>query len=307
MERSENGQSAFKDVSNKMMERAGRSSRTALVVAGHRYDESMLPEGERICYDPYAVHFIAPEMLALYKDPVRLQAVREHMERLVPGMGNSIRARTRYFDDFVKRSIAEGLEQLVILGAGYDTRPYRIEGIEKVRVFEVDHPDTQCVKTGKIKEIFGRLPDHVSYVPADLAAEDLGQGLRAKGYDISRRTLFLMEGLVYYLPPRVLDDILSFIVKNSGRGSSVLFDYFFQSVVDGTHEEGRGMKQLARCVGEPLLFGIEEGSAEAFLAERGFSRARNVTTGDCRKAFFHGANEDRVLFRLNNFVHAVVD
>jgi methyltransferase (TIGR00027 family) len=68
--------------------------------------------------------------------------MREHYECLFPGLGNSIRARVRYFDDFVKAAVAEGLEQLVILGAGYDTRAYRIDGLCKIKVFEVDHVHT---------------------------------------------------------------------------------------------------------------------------------------------------------------------
>ncbi|AKB37484.1 hypothetical protein MSSAC_2894 [Methanosarcina siciliae C2J] len=114
----------------------------------HRVDESNKSEEERIFYDPYAVHFVNPAILeyaAKYTEQAK--AAVEQMERLFPGLGNSIRARVRYFDDFVRAAVDEGLRQLVILGAGYDTRAYRIEGLKgKVRVFEVDHQDTQSVK-----------------------------------------------------------------------------------------------------------------------------------------------------------------
>ncbi len=202
----------------------------------------------------------------------------------------------------------EGLEQFIILGAGYDTRAYRIAGLEKIRTFEVDHPVTQKVKMEKIKEIFGSLLDHVVYIPADLARDDLSRLLMECGFDRFKKTLFLMEGLLYYLPPKVVDEILSFIVKNSGNGSGIIFDYLPQSVVDGSCElnEGKFIHNGAAHIGEPLKFGIKEGAIETFLSERGFSNVQNVTSEDYRKAYFNGVNKDRSVCCLLSFVHAVV-
>ncbi len=287
------------------------SSKMAELIALHRVAESALPEGIRICYDPYAVHFVDPEVLEFArKNPEKTKTMREHYERLFPGLASSIRARVRYFDDFVKASIDKGLEQLIILGAGYDTRAYRIEGLKgnvNVKVFEVDHPETQSLKKEKIAKIFGGLPDQVVYVPVDFDTESLGQKLLGNGYDRSKKTLFLMEGLVMYIPPKAVDEILSFIVNNSARGSEVLFDYFLQSVVDGTCEAGKNMRDFAAEQGEPFLFGIEEGASEAFLMKRGFSRVQNVTSDDYKKAYFHGVNKDRAVCSLLSFVHAAVE
>ncbi len=106
-------------------------SKTAELMALHRVIESKLPEGECICYDPYAIHFVDPEIFEFArKNPEKSKAIGEHYESLWPGLDNSIRARVRYFDDFVKTAISDGIEQLIILGAGYDTRGYRIEGMK---------------------------------------------------------------------------------------------------------------------------------------------------------------------------------
>ena len=297
--------------SNDMKVKRKGSSKMAELIALHRVAESALPESQRICYDPYAVHFVDPETLEFArKNPEKTKAMREHYERLFPGLGNSIRARVRYFDDFVRAAAGEGMEQLVILGAGYDTRPYRMEklkGNSNVKVFEVDHPETQSLKKEKIEMIFGGLPDHIVYVPVDFEMEGIDQKLPGNGYDRSKKTLFLMEGLVMYIPPMAVDEMLSFIVNNSAKGSEVLFDYFIQSVVDGTCETGKNMRDFAAQQGEPFLFGIEDGAAEVFLKERGFSRIQNVTSDDYKRAYFHGVNKDRSVCRLLSFVHAVVE
>ena len=233
MEGSEDAKKDFIKTNKWFTGKARSSSKTAEGIATLRFHESQRPEGERICYDPYAVHFISPEILEwIACNPDKAKARWEQRERILPGIDNSVIARVRYFDDFVKRSIG-GLEQLVILGAGYDSRAYRIEGLKKRTVFEADHPAMQVLKIEKIKKIFGYLPDHVTYIPADLGRENFGQKLLEMGYSQSKKTLFLMEGLLYYLPPEIVNKILSFISKNSGKGSAIIFDYYPQSWLMG--------------------------------------------------------------------------
>lgn len=309
MEKSENKEKEFNNMNKIFKEIAGSGSKTAIGVLLTRFAESQKPEGERICYDPYAVYFINPEVLewgAHHPDEARI--MREQMDRFFPGRNNSIVARVRFFDDFVKKSIDEGIEQLVILGAGYDSRAYRIEGLEKIKTFEVDHPTTQTIKIEKIKTNFGSLPDHVVYVPSDLENENFGQRLINMGYNRHVKTLFLMEGVLMYLQSKVVDEILSFIVKNSGKNSSILFDYFPQSTVDGssTLEVGRNIRNQVSQLGEPFKFGIKEGTVETFLTQRGFSHICNVTGEDYKRMYFQGVNKNRIVDSQKSFVYAVI-
>jgi len=285
-------------------------SKTAETIAMVRVSESRKPEDERICYDPYAIRFISKEVLEFTtRNPEKYRAFVAQNERLVPGAGNSIVARVRYFDDVVNSSVGDGLEQLVILGAGYDTRAYRIEGLKNVGIFEVDQLATQKIKVEKIKEIFGSLPDHVTYVSVDIGVDELGQRLLESGYDRSRKTLFILEGLSMYLPPETVDETLSFIAHNSGRSSAIVFDYIPQAVVDGTCEleAGKNWRKGVMAVGESFLFGIKEGGIETFLTQRGFSKVKNVTSEDYRKAYFFGKNDGRAVNSLLSFAHAVVE
>ncbi len=304
----------IKDSNKESIKRNGPSA-TAEVMALNRAVESLRPEDKRICYDPYAVHFIErPDYLKflelLSSDPLKAMAIMEEGERLYPGVHNTTLARVRYFDDFVRALASEGIEQIVILGAGYDSRAYRIEELKgSVKIFEVDNPATQRVKMEKIRELFGGLPGYVVYVPVDLGIDDLGQRLIDHGYERSQTALFVMEGLVYYIPPRIVDEILSFIARNSGKGSKILFDYLPESVVDGTCtlEAGKNLRLKVEQQGEPFQFGIKEGTVETFLSKHGFSQIRNVTSEDYKRAYFHGVNEGRTVGSLLSFVHAVVE
>jgi len=285
-------------------------SKTAETIAMVRAGESRRPEDERICYDPYAIRFISRDVLEFATcNPEKYRAFLAQNERLLPGAGNSIIARVRYFDDAVNSSIGDGLEQLVILGAGYDTRAYRIEGLKNVKIFEVDQLATQKIKVEKIKEIFGSLPGHVTYVSVDIGVDTLGQRLLESGYDRSLKTLFIMEGLFMYLPPGIVDETLSFIAHNSGRSSAIVFDYIPESIVDGTCEleAGKNWQKGVTDVGEPFLFGIKEGELETFLTQRGFSNVKNVTSQDYKKAYFFGKNEGREVNSLLSFAYAVVE
>jgi len=164
------------------------------------------------------------------------------------------------------------------------------------------------VKKEKIREIFGSLPGHVTYVPLDLAVHELGPQLRACGYDPADRTLFVLEGLLLYLPPEAVDELLAFIRANSGRGSAIVFDYIPQSVADGTCELeiGKNMAKNVAAVGEPFRFGLKEGTLGQFLAERGFVNIKDLTSDDYRKLYFHGKNAERLLNPLLFFAYAEV-
>lgn len=275
-------------------------SRSAERVAAFRAAESMLPEDQRVCYDPYAIRFT---------DPDRLERQTEYVDTHFPGLRNYIAARARHFDDVITLAAKTGLTQLVILGAGYDTRAYRIpEFKDRVRVFELDHPDTQQVKKEKIAEIFGRLPPDVVYVPVDLEAQDFGARLQEAGYSPDKKTLFVMEGLIMYLSPATVDSVLSFIVHNSGRNSAVLFDYPAGSGDSDSPaaETKEDLMSHAARGGEPFRFFMPKEGAGEFLRARGFSRLRITTGEEYRGLYFNRAREGRELRTTSSFVYAVI-
>jgi methyltransferase (TIGR00027 family) len=285
-------------------------SKMAEGIALQRLAESMLPEDLRIFSDPYAVHFIDPVKLAWVKEhPKETRAVMEDFESRMPGWYNAIRGRIRYFDDIVQNAVTEGFSQLVILGAGYDTRAYRIGTLNgNTMVFEIDRPATQERKIGILNQIFGQLPPHVSFIPHDIRKGPWWPVLEAAGYSPAQKTLFLLEGLVMYLPGRDVGELLAGIAEHAAAGSTVLFDFLPQSLADGTSdaEGGQNIRNGTIQIGEPILSGFTEGNVVPFLTGLGYSGVQVIPSRAYAKMYFTGKNAEQKVSGLMSIAYATV-
>lgn len=293
------------------MNKQKAGSATAEGMALIRAAESVKPEGERICYDPYAIRFIRPETLALVhgQGPEKARETQAAFEWAFPGHRNSLMTRVRFFDDTVQKEIADGMPQIVMVGAGFDSRAYRIDGIRNARVFEVDQKETQTIKKGYVTQIFGSLPSHVTYLPFDLRDGSLLKALGSVGFDCTKRALFVMEGLIYYLPPPLARSLLADIAGGAAPGSSILFDYFPKSMVEGTHPSpvAQNIRRHVASIGEPFLFGIpDDGGVNTFLGEFGFQNTRNVTDREYLRGLFPADMPAKAATGLLSFCHAEV-
>src|SRR5262245_53131178 len=146
--------------------RAGQPSRTAEQNALFRALESARPERRRICDDPLARHFLTWP-LTLVAGPTVVPGVERIISSVIdrrwPGVRSSVVARTRWIDDAIGAAVEGPVEQMVILGAGFDSRAYRMARLGAIDVFEVDHPDTQAAKQRVLKRLFPALPRHVRF------------------------------------------------------------------------------------------------------------------------------------------------
>ncbi len=244
-----------------------QASITSEGIALARAIETARPAGTRICNDPYAQLLISP----LFYLTGRLMAGYGRLRS--PGVMEYLAVRTRAIDDLLSARLSEGIQQLVILGAGLDSRAYRF-GLPEcgVRAYEIDHPATQAVKLERVRRVLGRLPEHVTYVPIDFTTQKLETRLPEAGYDERLKTFFIWEGVIYYLPLPAVDETLGFITRHSPSGSSLVFDYMDEAALSGRGgtNEIRSMQRYRRFTGEGLVFGIPRGGVSAFLEKRGF-------------------------------------
>ena len=271
--------------------RKNQTSLTAAGIALMRAAESEKPADERICYDPYARQFVPTWMYHIFGFFIK----NGYAERRGPGVNGFLAARERYIDDVLTRFMEQGLEQLVILGAGYDSRPYRFDLSGRVKTFEVDHPTTQLDKQKKAQIIFGKIPEQVNYVAIDFNTQTLEEHLQVAGYDPRLKTLFIWQGVSMYLTCQAVDATLNFVVDHSGSGSAIVFDYIYSILLDGKQRQNEvtNMRRYRFMTGEGLTFGIPEGEIETFLKARGFRQVKDVNVTDLISTYFTGKNAGR--------------
>src|SRR2546422_2287781 len=273
--------------------RNGRASRTAEQNALFRALESALPARKRLFDDPLARNFLTWPLSLVARLAV-VPGLREMVPWLIdnrwPGVRSSVVARTRLIDDAMSASPGGRIDQLVILGAGFDSRAYRLPCLHGAIVFEVDHPDTQTTKRKVLERVLSVLPKHVRFVAIDFNQCDLESVMPAAGYREAARTFILWEGVTNYLTEAAVDTTLRWCARSS-PGSLLLFTYVHRDVLTrpgafiGTE---RLFASLAK-VGEKLTFGIEPCKLPEFLAKRGLFLESDVGATEYRERYFKDA------------------
>jgi methyltransferase (TIGR00027 family) len=153
--------------------------------AATRVIELYFPEDQRLFDDPFALKLLPFGWRVLMRFsflPGFRPAVLALRERRMPGSLGGILCRTCYIDDVLKRSLDAGVEQVVILGAGFDSRAYRIPGIDRVKVFEVDLPGTRALKKKRVEKVLGVVPGNVTLVGMNFDQQDLVEILSSAGF-----------------------------------------------------------------------------------------------------------------------------
>jgi len=272
--------------------RIGRASRTAELMALFRALESSRRENERLFNDPFAKGLLTWPLSAvgrLIAVPGVERIVSTIIDRRVPGARSSAIARTRLIDEAIEASLGEAIEQLVILGSGYDCRAYRLPSMRGVDVFEVDHPDTQGAKRTALARL---APDseNVRFVAMDFNTQDLASVMTAAGYRETARTFFLWEGVTNYLSEEAVDRTLRWCAS-APPGSRLLFTYVHRDVLTNPsafHGTAKLFESLEKF-GEKWTFGIEPSRLRAFLAERNLILESDLGAAEYRELFFDKA------------------
>jgi methyltransferase (TIGR00027 family) len=199
---------------------------------------------------------------------------KQKLDEKGPGSYAYVSARTRYFDDLFKQALETHIPQIVILGAGYDTRFVRFQDkLNETAVFELDVPSTQKEKLKILRKNNISIPDRVHHVPINFDTDDLKKSLFRAGYDPTRRSLFLWEGVTMYITDKAVNQTMAFVKANSGPGSSIAFDYLYESVIRGecNYYGARALYEEVKKNGVAFRFGIKEGQVKEFLKSRGFT------------------------------------
>jgi methyltransferase (TIGR00027 family) len=247
----------------------GRPSKTSVWTAILRAVGAKNPDAEFRNPDYLAEKFVGPRERALLTDyPTEvLELPYAEAIRRLPDPPNvmTLHIRTRHIDVTLHEALRDGAQQVVILGAGFDTRGHRFaDQLRNVTFIEVDYGPTQEYKKRRVKEIFGGLPRHIKYVPMDFAKDDLLRQLRKGGYKETRKTFFIWEGVNRYIPEPAVLGTLRFVRDHAAPGSTIVFDYITTRNQMLNNPTNRTAKW-----GEPFVFGFPESGAASTVQREG--------------------------------------
>lgn len=195
-------------------------------------------------------------------------------------MADMLALRTSAIDNAVRQAISSGAGQLVILGAGYDGRAWRLTELEGVKVFEVDHPATQNEKRARITAL-PPAKGIVTFVSIDFEREPLDAALERAGHDVSIPTCWIWEGVVMYLTRDAMRATLASIAGRSAAGSTLIVNYH-------TLHRRWLARIIFRLIGEPQISAWSPEEMAADLRSVGFVVQDDSSMLDWNSRFARG-------------------
>jgi methyltransferase (TIGR00027 family) len=250
-----------------------------------RAQESALPEGKRLFDDPFALSFLTPRhrtVSAMFRVPIVRSLLARWMDARWPGARTSAIARTRLIDEWASAAATAGLQQAVILGAGFDCRAWRLSAFSGVAVFEVDYPATSAKKQKLIREV-GASTERVCFAPVDFERESLTEGLAKTVFRADKPTLVIWEGVTNYLTAEAVDATMRW-VATLAKGSRMIFTYVDADVVNSSarFDDAGGARRAVARVGEPWTFGFRPKELPTYLKARGLRLVRDMSADEYR-------------------------
>lgn len=284
-----------------------KSGQTAFNVAAGRLAEQYQPKEIRL--------FIDPVIKNLFNWPIQFlmgfKIIRDWLIRFsdnkTKGIYGSQICRTKYIDDSLQSAIESGIEQVVILGAGLDTRPYRITGRDHIKFFEIDMPSIQDYKKKKVENYLGLLPNNVVFIPIDFNTQTLDAVTVGKGLDFSKPVFFIWEGVTPYITEEAVGNTLRFISKNS-PGSIVVFTYILKSVVEKSSDiEGAyDLVKYLEKYGITWHFGLDPFEIAGFLEAFNLKLLEDVGAAYFQEKYLKPLERRLVVSEIERIVYATV-
>lgn len=270
---------------NSRMEDDGLPSRTSILTAAARAFGSREPDASVRNPDWLADRLIGQAELALISDHAISKALDQDFCEAISdpdvfGFVWLMLVRTRFIDELMERAVRRGATQLVILGAGFDTRAYRFnELLQNAAVFEVDYGATQERKKRRVAAALGGVPENLVYASIDFVRESLGEVLRRAGFQPGRKTYYICEGVSMYVPEEGVKEMLRAIAEESAPGNGLLLEYMNRGGLELLRKYPTGVIKNAFDWGEPFVFGVPDGQDREFFLQSGLVLGETLKIG----------------------------
>jgi methyltransferase (TIGR00027 family) len=272
-----------------------------VIVAAEQYEPSPL------IYDPWAKRLLplSGRIAAgiTWWSPAR-RAMIAAAEMKWAGGWASVLCRKRYIDDQLVNAAIRGIDAVVILGASYDTRAYRVPEIAEIPVWEVDLPTNVTRKAAALRRCFGRVPPGVTLLPVDFETDNLGDRLDSVGYVPGSRTFFIWEAVTQYLTESAVRKTLQ-ALADAAPGSALAFTFIRNDFLDGIATYGAQTAYQDFVVKRRLWeFGLQPEQVAGFLAEYGWHEAEQVGPGEYHARYLQLAGRNTRASEIERAVYA---
>jgi methyltransferase (TIGR00027 family) len=268
----------------------GKTSQTAQYIAFCRALETQEQPARRLFNDPFAFALLpgSYRMIARIAHlPILGKLVYALLDLGWPYSRSSAVVRTRAIDDLVCDAIRNGARQLVLLGAGLDSRGSRLDEALNIDVFEVDHPATQRVKTERLKICMGKLPTNIRYVAVDFEQDALEEKLIKSGYNPAVQAVVVWEGVIDYLTESAVQSSLAVLARLLAPSSLLIFTYTHKGALDGSKafSGAHRWRSLSSIYGEPFLFGFNPDMLSEVLKSYQFQLESDASTEEIAQLY----------------------
>lgn len=239
--------------------------------------EQYFPKEERIIEDELASK-ILPSGRAFLRltqfKPIRDWMIRTS-EKATPGMWGCMICRKKYIDDKLTEARHQ-IEAVVNLGAGFDTRAYRLSALSDIPIWELDQLSTTQSKQARLSKIFGKVPSNVNLIAIDFDRQNPETVLKSNGYTLDKPTFFIWEAVSQYLTEEGIRATFDFLGK-AASGSRIAFTYVIKEFLDG-HAMFGWEKFYKKYVEEDKIwiFGMEKGAWPDFLKTYGWQVIEDI-------------------------------
>ena len=267
--------------------------------------EQAIPENERIVDDDLAYRILpfGFRVNVWISSRIKDWLIRKTEEK-VPGLWGSIMSRKRYIDEIVTNASDGHIEAVVNLGAGFDTRAFRLKALADVPVWEVDQPQNIDAKRARLEDLFQEIPGHVRLVPIDFDHEDLATVLASHGYEPDRKTFFIWEGVTQYLTETGVRATMEFLAR-APAGSHLAFTYSPKDFIEGKVFYGQEYLYKKMLLKDKIwLFGLDPENVDDFLAEYGWGVLEHLGYDELGERYVKPTGRELMSMAIERIVYA---
>jgi methyltransferase (TIGR00027 family) len=293
-----------------------KASRTAFITAFIRAFHAA-NENPRVFDDWMAAKLLTAEEYAFFEEMYYRRTLRDAPQAsrlpaqrrsvltaaMRAGAAGGILSRARFAEDSLEKAVAEGVQQVALLGAGLDTFALRrTDLLGKIRVIEVDHPATQAIKRQRLAAMNFSLPPSLHFVAVDFSQEDLPHALSRSCYDAEIPAFFSWLGVTYYLEREHLFKVLRSLSETAASQSLLAFDYMDVEAFDPgmATPQVQKLKDKVRSLGEPMKTGLDPKVLEKDLMGVGWELRQNLSREDIEELYFRGCADG---LRAGKYLH----